>query len=235
MFEISFTSDDWIGIVLGFAFVFSVLGVSEVLRRRLKLDAFVTRKLVHISVAHWWLIAWYFHDTLAPALVGPVVFTVLNYLDYRRQVLPGLQKDQAGGDYGTVIFPIALIILCLVTFGGPFPVYAGAVGILVLGYGDGLAALLGRRFGKTEARVFGSTKTVVGSAVMCVAASAVVFVITWTSSGASSASLVSAIAVSVAVVATAIELCTPWNLDNVTVPIGTLLVYVFALHVGGFV
>lgn len=233
MLEISFTGQDWVGIVLGFAFVFLVLGVAEGLRRGLSLDAFVTRKLVHISVAHWWLIAWYFHDTLSPALVGPVAFTILNYIDYRRNLFRGVNSDQSTGNYGAVLFPVALIILCILTFGGPFPVYTGAAGILVLGYGDGFAALVGRRFGKRGFRIFGHSKTVVGSAAMCVGATVVVFLITLGAADISSIGVMAAVSLCVAIAATALEFFTPWNLDNLTVPAGAMLVYVLALNLIG--
>ena len=218
MIDAMFTSRDIVGIVTGFVFVFAVLAIATILSRRTRLDSFVIRKLVHIAVAHWWLIALHFHDSVPPALVGPVVFVILNYIDYRRTLYPGFTESRPAGGIGTVIFPISLIVIVAVTFGGVFPLAAGTAGILVMGYGDGVAALVGRRFGRRQlGRRIG--KTVVGSAAMFVVSSLVLLAILAVQIGLREWG-VSALSIFViAAAATLIEMLTPYDLDNLTVPI----------------
>ena len=147
------------GIILAFAFIFAVIGVAQFLVTRKAVTPPVARKIIHISVAHWWLIAMAFHEVLWAALVGPIVFIILNYLSYRGQVVTAMDSDESSGNLGTVYFPISLLILVLLTYGGEVPIYVGAVGILVMGYGDGLASLFGTHFGRPHTTVFRGTKS----------------------------------------------------------------------------
>ncbi len=218
MIDAMFTSRDIAGIVIGFGFLFAVLAIATVLSRRTRLDAFVIRKLVHISVAHWWLIALHFHDSVPPALVGPVVFVILNYIDYRRTLYPGFTESRPDGGIGTVIFPVSLIVIVALTFGGLFPLAAGTAGIFVMGYGDGIAALVGRRFGR---RRLGQRtgKTVAGSAAMLVVSSFVLLAIFAVQIGFRESGLTALFILLIAAAATGIEMFTPYDLDNLTVPI----------------
>ena len=97
------------------------------------------------------------------------------------------------------------------------------MGILVMGYGDGLAAIIGRKFGKTKIRHrFTGQKTIVGSAAMFVTSSIVIAIFSqrynlgWTHSGCIKI-------LGIAGCATALELFTPLGLDNLSVPIITAL------------
>lgn len=216
---------DAIGIVLGFAFLFSVLGIAGVLRSKVGLDVFVTRKIVHISVAHWWLIALAFHDTMQAALVGPVVFTILNYISYRKSLFPALEYRDKTANLGTIYFPVSLIVLVWLTFGGYVPVEAGTTGIFVMAYGDGLAALVGRTYGRRTFTVFGNTKSYLGSATMLATSWVVTAVVGYAAGGASvSGSQLVLAAVLVGVAAMLLEMVTPFGIDNITVPVGITLI-----------
>ena len=228
---------DVTGIVLGFVFLFAVLGAAGALRSRAGLDVFVTRKIVHISVAHWWLIALTFHETLGPALVGPIVFTVLNYISYRRSLFPALEYRDKTANLGTVYFPISLIVLVALSFGGYVPMAAASIGVFVLGYGDGLAALIGRTYGRRTFTVFRNTKSYLGSATMFVVASLISLFVGLRLHGGSAAlqDLVLA-SVIIGTAAMLLEMLTPYGVDNITVPIGiTLLATLLPVTQGGTV
>ncbi|MDA3950820.1 MAG: hypothetical protein PF508_16560, partial [Spirochaeta sp.] len=66
----------WGGLALSYLFIFTVIGAAQVLLRRKIVGPAVTRKIVHIGVAHWWLIAMLTITDLAVALIGPVSFIV---------------------------------------------------------------------------------------------------------------------------------------------------------------
>jgi phytol kinase len=126
--------------------------------------------------------------------------------------------------------------MVLLTWGGPVPIWMGGLGILVLGWGDGLASIVGERTGSGILKVLGNRKSLAGSATMFVASSFVtlafflVFALPNEAlvAGGLVASIGTAATVTVGVLATAlvatvVELVTPFGLDNLTVPIVTAL------------
>ena len=211
------------GIVLAFVFIFAVIGVAQLLVSRKAVTPPVGRKIIHISVAHWWLIAMAFHEALWAALVGPIVFIVLNYLSYKRQLITAMDAEETRGNLGTVYFPISLLVVVLMTYGLGVPLYVGAIGILVMGYGDGLASLLGVHFGRAQTTLFRSSKSLVGSVTMFVASSLVTLTVVALTPGYAGPLVLAALLTGL--VATVIEYVTPLGLDNLSVPILTTLFF----------
>lgn len=214
-----------IGILLSFVFVLSVIGIAQLLLRHTGLTASLTRKVVHIGVAHWWFIAMYLFDSLAPALVGPISFTIINYISYRKRIFKAMEHEEQRRNLGTVYFPISLTVLVLMSFSGWMPVYVAGVGVMIMGYGDGFASIVGERWGRATTWMRSTGKSVAGTVTMFVASfvAVVVFVL---GTGAEQ-SIVHAViaAASTAALAAAVELVTPYGLDNLTVPIATALFY----------
>jgi phytol kinase len=103
------------------------------------------------------------------------------------------------------------------------------MGALTMGYGDGFAAILGKRFGKRK--IMGD-KSIVGTVVMFVVTVLVVtgFSIGYSLPGTWSFGWWISLFV-IGVVASLLEAYTPHGLDNLTVPIGTTLLAFFLLGV----
>ncbi|MDY4799920.1 MAG: hypothetical protein SO157_11375, partial [Bullifex sp.] len=116
-------------------------------------------------------------------------------------------------DNGLIYFPITLLVLTLCFYRGIITSRAVITGVLAMGYGDGLAALIGSKLGKHKYSVFGATKSYEGSAVMILT----VFVICLLLGYSLPACLI------IAVVSALLESVTPLGLDNLTVPILTAL------------
>ncbi len=178
------------GIVALFAsyiFIFAIIGVSQLLLVRRAISPSVTRKIVHIGVAHWWFFAMYFMDSLALALIGPVSFIAINYISYKRHVFKAMEHEIPEKNLGTIYFPIALTILVILTWAGPFPKWYGLLAILVLGWGDGMASLIGESIGSRDGAlrfpVAGGEKSVAGSAAMMIAAGSVATILVWLYTG----------------------------------------------------
>jgi phytol kinase len=124
---------------------------------------------------------------------------------------------------GTVYFPISLLILVILGYSDVIPLYAGGVGILVLGYGDGLAAVIGQTRGKHP---IGRSKTMEGTAAMFIVSLIVIGLLSvlWLPALPNATVLLALVLLSSAV-ATAAELLSPWGVDNITVPVITAAVY----------
>jgi phytol kinase len=214
---------NWWGIVVSFGFVFGFIGIAQVLLKAGRLSPSVTRKVVHIGVAHWWILAMIFFDRWEFAIVGPVAFIFINLASYLFRLFPAMEHEERSRNLGTIYFPVALLANVLLTWSGSIPIWMGGLGILILGWGDGLASVVGERTNSGSLQVFGNTKSLAGSATMFVASAAValVFFLVFGDSGAAGA--IAVFVLSTALVATFTELVTPFGLDNISVPIVVML------------
>jgi phytol kinase len=212
-----------LGLILSYVFIFAIVGISTLLQSRKLLSVEGARKFVHIGVSNWWIIAMLTFDNFIFAIIPPITFIILNYANYRLKLVKVMDNEKRS-DLGTVYFPISLLILAILSWGvAPFNAtplgYFGAFGILVMGYGDGFAAVIGEKFGKTKL-VFG--KSLEGSLAMFVASLIVASILLLVVGGQP---LWWLIALVVALVATLVELYSPFGLDNLSVPIVVSFTY----------
>lgn len=211
---------------LSYLYIFAFILVAGWLAGPIKVDPRTTRKVVHIGVSHWWLILMYGLRSPAIALAGPVSFVFLNLLSLRVRLFKGMEAEPGSTNFGTVYFPISLVCLVLAVNAGIIQPWEGGVGILIMGWGDGLAAVVGVTAKRGTFRVFGvagSGKSVRGSVTMLVASFVVaaVFLALFQPEVALPSLVLRAAAV--AAFATLVELMTPFGLDNLSVPLLTTL------------
>ncbi|MGA2641639.1 MAG: hypothetical protein ABSG21_12140 [Spirochaetia bacterium] len=222
---------DALGLAASYAFVFGFIGLATLLMRRHILHAGAARKVIHIGVAHWWLIAWATMSDPWVASIGPASFIVINALAVRYKLLPAMDEGADRRNLGTVYFPISLLLLVNLCWRGVIPQWVGGIAALVLGWGDGLAALVGEGNGTTGIRIWGGRKSAAGTLFMFSASFAVTLVFTLVFNARFGALLPAVgVAACVAAAATAVELFTPLGIDNITIPLS-----VAALYAGVFV
>jgi len=208
------------GIVFSFIYVFGVIFLARFLER---FGKEVSRKTVHILVCNWWLLAMAFFDSAIWAAIVPACFLVINYLSYRFQIFSAMERGEGKGDLGTVYYAVSLLILALISFGPIGSPVVGGVGILIMGYGDGFAAVVGTRWPIGPYKIFGATKSLSGSATMLV----VSFVVSAILLAATGQPQVLLPALVIALLGTIVEAATPLGLDNLTVPLLTSGAYYF--------
>ncbi|MCF7946192.1 MAG: hypothetical protein K9L24_05010 [Spirochaetia bacterium] len=215
------------GLLLSYVFVAAVLFLASFLQKKLSLSARVTRKIIHISVSHWWFILLAFFDSFFCAVIGPISFILINSASYWYHLMPSMELAENRKNLGTVYFPISLLALVILGYQGSVPLFAGGVGILIMGYGDGFASLFGQKFGKFNFPVWGGIKSILGTMLMFFMSFLVVVIMTvWFGPSMTTEKLVLQ-AAGIGLAAAIIELITPFGLDNITVPIGTALLYTF--------
>ena len=215
---------DGLGIIASYAFVCGLIAVATVLVRGHTLSARAARKVIHVGVAHWWLLAMVTMDDPWVASVGPFSFIIINALALRFRLLPAMEAE--GRNWGTVYFPVSLLLLVNLCWRHVMPTWVGAIAVLVLGWGDGLAALVGDRFNGWGFRIWGVRKTVAGSAAMLASSVVVILVLTLVFNPRFPALLPAAgISVLVAAGATIVEALTPLGIDNLTVPFACAALY----------
>lgn len=212
-------SNVW-GLILSYVLVFAVIGLSSFLQNKGIIKEEGARKFIHIGVSNWWFIAILFFKgdyALWFAIIAPITFIILNYLSYRLDLIKAMERG-GKGSLGTVYFPISLLILVIISFGVLKRPEFGAFGMLILGYGDGLAAIIGKSYGKKELM---HGKTLEGTLTMFLASLLVSLVLVFVFlNGFNSIYIAFILAVS----ATVIELYSPKGLDNLTVPLGSSVI-----------
>ncbi len=220
---------DGLGLAASWAFVFAFIGGATLLMRRRLMRPAVTRKVIHIGVSHWWLIAMAMMDDPWVASVGPASFIVINTLALRHRFFPAMDQGTNRHNWGTVYFPVALIILVNLCWRGVMPIWVGGIAVLVLGWGDGLAALIGEENGSPGVHIWGGRKSAAGTIMMFCASFAVTLVFTLIFNPRYGA-FVPAVGVSalIAAAATVVELFTPLGIDNLTVPLAVAVLYTAA-------
>ncbi|ERI90041.1 phosphatidate cytidylyltransferase [Clostridiales bacterium oral taxon 876 str. F0540] len=209
------------GIIISFIFTFLLILLSTILGKIKILSNEGTRKFIHIGVSNWWLIAMYYFNSKFYASIVPVVFIVINYISYRFNVIKAMERNGGKNDLGTVYFPISLFILVLISFSKLSHPYVGALGVLVMGYGDGLAAVVGKKIKSRKFYIAGNEKSIAGTMTMLIVSFITIFIILsiYSTGNVVLQSLI------LSCFATALEGVTPFGLDNLTVPILTSLFY----------
>jgi len=211
------------GIIVSFIFIFLIIGISTLLTNKKILSGEGSRKFIHIGVANWWIIAMVFFDSPLWASIVPALFIIINYISYKKQVFKAMERGKGKNDLGTVYYAISLFILSIVTFSKGMDPYVGAMGILIMGYGDGFAAVIGEKYGKHSFTLLNSKKSLEGSLAMFIVSFIVAFIIAVLAGN----SCIWLLPLSLALIATIVEIFSPYGIDNLTVPLITSLSYYY--------
>lgn len=200
--------------------VFTYLAVlvilAEALSRSLADDPELTRKVIHIGSGNVILLAWWLHISRGVIIGAAIVAAAIAIISYLIPILPSIESV-GRKSFGTLFYAISMGVLAA-CFWQNSPQYA-VIGILVMAWGDGMAAIIGQRFGRHIYQVGQITKSWEGSLAMAITALIVTGLIllfvqgnswqTWT------------ISLVVAVVTTILEAFSKLGIDNLTVPLAS--------------
>ena len=150
--------------------------------------------------------------------MGPLVFVVINYISYRRQIFSGMETGEKG-QLGTVYFPISFAILIPLLWAHPALLVAS---LMPMTWGDAFAAIIGKRWGAHTFSIVGQTRSIEGSLAMFVFSFAATFIALVVFGQSTPASLI--LSLLVALVASIVEAISPFGIDNLTVPLTSALV-----------
>ena len=209
-----------IGLCLGLSFAVAKYG-----RKRLgESRSEVARKIVHVGVSNWFFIyAHVFESDLWP-IVGLASFAVINAV---MNISGGLSKlmaqDSTKRNWGLVQYPISIILLLLIKKMGFGDIVAFGCAVLGMGYGDGLASIIGMKV-RSKNLPGKSRKTVAGSITMACITFVVVFLLNiFYKQGVEMTGLV-LVSLLAGVCASFVEAYTPFGLDNISVPLTIYLI-----------
>lgn len=191
--------------------------------RRLGYGAEITRKIVHIGAGQVILLAWWLSVPAWLGIAASVFFSGVALLSYRLPLLPGI-NGIGRQSLGTFFYALSIGLLVLWFWPLQQPQYA-AIGILTMTWGDGLAALIGQRYGEHPYQVWGEKKSYEGSLAMLLTSYAVCALVLLSVQGPALSTW--AVAAAGACIATLLEAISKYGVDNLSVPVGTAAVCFF--------
>lgn len=201
-----------VGIWLG-----SVGVLAEYLSRSQTSNPEIVRKVVHIGVGNVILLAWWLQIPTWLGIAASVLFSAIAFLSYHLPILSsinGVGRKSLGTFFYAISFGV--LIAWFWTVGQP---YYAVLGILIMTWGDGLAALVGQRFGRHSYTLWDMKKSWEGSLAMALISYVISSVILFSVQGAIWQTWV--IAFAIALAATGLEAFSKYGIDNLTVPLGS--------------
>jgi len=177
----------------------------------------IIRKIVHIGTGNVILLAWWLNIPAFVGITAAILASIITLLSYIFPLLPGI-NSVGRRSLGTFFYAMSIGILVAWFWNLQQPQYA-ALGILIMEWGDGLAALIGQRFGKHKYMVLGSQKSWEGSLTMTLVSYIVSSLVLLEVAG--NIWQVWIISLIVALISTALETISFLGIDNLTVPLGS--------------
>jgi dolichol kinase len=228
---------DGIALLITFVVIQALVLVNGALQKRDLLPTYITRKIIHIFAAPLFVLCWLLYSNSEGsryfAMVVPLAF-ILQFA----AIGYGLRKDEAfvssmsrSGDPrellgGTLHYAIVMLVCTLFFFnaggaagnGNPAALYI----LGALAGGDGLADIIGRRFGgKYTFGIGGAQKSVAGSGAMFLGS--VIMIAALTALFGVGFNL--PVILLLSLVATVVEALTPKGFDNYTISAAVLAAY----------
>jgi phytol kinase len=200
---------------IAFFYLLCVSLLAEGIHRFTKANPEVVRKIVHIGTGNIILLAWFLKIPMWIGVAASIFFSAIAFLSYYLPILPSI-NGVGRKSLGTFFYAVSIGILVAWFWTLQLPQFA-AIGILVMTWGDGLAALIGQRYGKHPYLLWDMRKSWEGSFTMGIASFLVTLIILLVTQGSSwQIWLISSV---VAIIATALEAFSKYGIDNLTVPI----------------
>ncbi len=213
--------NDLVGLAFVYGYVIVLLLFTEkVVSKRYPVTA---RKFLHIMTGNIAFILPLFATRWIMAFLAAGPFILFTFLMSPYSPVKSLRgkTSEAGHGLGLVYYAITWTVLAYIFWDHREII---AIGILAMSYGDGLASLIGSRFGKKKYVVMRDERSYVGSATMflCTFVLLVIAVLFYAVS-LSFTKLV--LLLGIAGVCTVVEGATPFGLDNLSVPFVAAMLY----------
>jgi len=183
----------------------------------------VIRKVVHMGTGNVILIAWWLKIPSWVGVSASILFSAIALVSYYVPILPNINSI-GRKSFGTFFYAVSIGVLVAWFWSINLPQYA-ALGILVMTWGDGLAALIGRRFGRHTYKLWDMQKSWEGSGTMALVSYAVSLSILLGTVG--NVWQIWLISLAVSLVATGLEAFSKFGIDNLTVPTGSAAIAFF--------
>jgi phytol kinase len=195
----------------------AIVLLAEMIHRRTATNSELARKVVHIGSGNVILVAWWLQIPTWVGVSASIIASLIALLSYYIPFLPGI-NSVGRKSLGTFFYAISIGVL-IAWFWPLQQFHFAAIGILVMTWGDGLAGLIGQRFGQHPYEIWGMKKSWEGSLTMALTSYIVSFLILVSVQGNVWQTWL--VPLAIALVATALESLSKLGIDNLTVPLGS--------------
>ncbi len=211
--ESKMIQNDFTGVVLVYLYVAILLITTEKLLNK---HPVVGRKILHIMVGNVAFLLPIFQTRAIMAFMAAGPFILFTFLMSPYTPIKSIRgkTSSAGHGMGLVYYAISWTILAYVFFDYKIVI---AIGIFAMSYGDGLASLIGSRYGKKKYNIYADQKSYIGSITMFVF-SFIMFIVALLFYEFTITSKVIVILGIIALSSMVAEMITPKGLDNLSVP-----------------
>ncbi len=192
--------------------------IAETLNRWGKIDAELARKIVHIGSGNVILIAWWLDIPTTLIIQASLVASLVAIASYFFPILPSI-NGVGRKSFGTLFYAMSIGILTAWFWAYLKQPEYTVLGILIMTWGDGMAGIIGKRFGKHPYQIFGDQKSWEGSLTMLLVSLIVISLILGFNSENLTQNLITSVIVAIA--ATLLESFSKLGIDNLTVPLGS--------------
>ncbi|MCP4427465.1 MAG: hypothetical protein GY803_23495 [Chloroflexi bacterium] len=218
--------NNWLGLLICILYIFTLIGGAEGLRRWRGYKSDFTRKVIHIGVG---MMSWGLHflfDTPWFFIGTAVAFMIINFLDWKYGFFAAMASSDRS-NLGTVYFPLAAAVVAYLLWDQP-PLMVAA--LMPLTWGDGLAPVIGKTYGRRIYTVRNHQRTLEGSTGFFVAGLLFTWLALWVVGGPPEISAATALAPALVVTAVTVlvEAVSIWGIDNLTITaVATLILMVW--------
>lgn len=196
---------------------------AEIVNRSTSNGSELVRKVVYIGTGNVILIAWWLDTPLWLGVTASILFSAIALISYYIPILPNINSI-GRKSFGTFFYAVSIGVLVAWFWTIGQPQFA-AIGILVMTWGDGFAALIGQRFGKHSYQLWDMKKSWEGSAAMAIISFAVCALILLATIG--NLWQIWLISLVVGLSAATLEAFSKFGIDNLTVPISSAAIAFF--------
>ena len=200
-------------------YLFSIFLISIVFKKYNEDSKEIVRKIIHIGIGPLIPIAIFLKIDQNSALIFTGIITLLILINYNYKIFPTIE-DVERKSFGTLFYCISLFIL-ISLFWDKDP-YSLITGFFVMTFGDGLAALVGKTFNSRSWILFQQKKSLIGTITMLLTSMIVV-----SSLGYAQQNSFNLNYFTVAFIATLLEQFSILGIDNLIVPISSVLCFNF--------
>jgi phytol kinase len=209
----------WFRIALVPVYVGSIVLLAELGHRWGWFSAEQSRKIVHIGTGNVIALAWLLQLPAWVGITSAVLAGVITLISYWLPILPGV-NSVGRQSYGTFFYAVSMGLSIAIFWPLQHPEYA-VLGILVMAWGDGLAAIIGQRWGRYPYKIWGNSKSLEGTATLMLVSYIVTTIVLYIAHG--NLPIVWLVGIPVAIAAVFLESISQFGIDNITLPLGTAL------------
>lgn len=212
--SVNLTLEISLGMIAGYLFLLIV--IAETINRQQGENPELTRKIVHIGAGNVILLAWWLDIPVWLVILAAIAASFIALISLFIAILPSI-NSVGRRSLGTFFYAVSIGVLAA-WFGSINHWEYAVIGILTMTWGDGLAAIVGKNFGRHPYQLWGMQKSWEGSLTMLLVSfciTSLILNLVWNNW------LLWPISLAVAILATLLEAFSQWGIDNLTVPLGS--------------